>query len=74
VEWWYRQNMIIYAPEQVLFNLNLPPAEIVKPVIHPDLFDLKMKTIDFQRDMIEKEVWRPSVKSAFKRLIKSIVR
>ncbi len=73
IEWWYRQNIIIYAPKAVLSALNLPLSEEVKSIIHPDLFNEKLQLINKLNALIEQEIWKPSFKSAFKRLIKSII-
>ncbi|HEY5326741.1 MAG TPA: class I SAM-dependent methyltransferase [Mucilaginibacter sp.] len=73
IEWWYRQNIMIYAPKDILTVLNLPISEEVKSLIHPDLFEEKLQLIDRLNGAIEREVWTPTFKSAFKKLIKSIV-
>jgi len=73
IEWWYRQNILIFAPESVLLNLNLTISKEVRPLIHPDLFIEKLDVIQKLNNMIEREIWKPSFKSAFKRLIKSII-
>jgi cyclopropane fatty-acyl-phospholipid synthase-like methyltransferase len=73
VEWWYKQNMLIYAPKPVLINLNLTISEDVRSLIHPELFKEKLAIIDKMHVTIENEVWKPKFKSALKRLIKSII-
>jgi SAM-dependent methyltransferase len=73
VEWWYRQNITVYATKDVLTALNLPVVPEVRAVIHPALFNEKLLLIDKLNTTIEREVWKPTFKSAFKRLIKSII-
>lgn len=73
VEWWYRQNIMIYATKDVLTKLNLPAEDEVHCVIHPELFKEKLLLIDKLNNVIEQEVWKPTFKSAFKRLVKSII-
>jgi SAM-dependent methyltransferase len=73
VEWWYRQNILIYAPKEVLSRLDLPVSNTIKSIIHPELFKEKLQLIDKLNGVIEQEVWKPTFKSALKRLIKSII-
>jgi SAM-dependent methyltransferase len=74
IEWWYRQNIIIYAPEKVLTALSLLISEKVKSMIHPDLFEEKLDLIENLQTVIQKAVWAPSFKTSIKNLIKSIIR
>jgi SAM-dependent methyltransferase len=74
IEWWYRQNIIIYAPEKILTSLSLDISEEVKSIIHPDLFKEKLHIIEKLHTVIQKELWAPSFKSSVKNLIKSIIK
>jgi len=74
IEWWYRQNIIIYAPKSILTSFNLPISEEVKSIIHPDLFKEKLHIIERQSSFIQKEMSNPPLKTALKNLIKSIIR
>jgi 2-polyprenyl-3-methyl-5-hydroxy-6-metoxy-1,4-benzoquinol methylase len=73
VEWWYKQNILIFAPEAVLSNLNLSISKQVKSIIHPDLLKEKLEIIGIKDAFIENEIWNPKFMSTLKRLIKSII-
>ncbi len=73
IDWWYRQNIIIYSPKTVLSHLNLKLSEEVKSMVHPELFNLKLWYLNNLNRVIENEVYKPNFKTALKRLIKSII-
>ena len=69
IEWWYRQNMILYAKEGILDEESVSPLDI----IHPELLSLKTKQVEY----LEKEI--QGIKSNrpifyLKALVKSIFR
>lgn len=41
VFWWYKQNMVIYAKRGTLANPQFQSDEIVKSLVHPDLYNKK---------------------------------
>jgi len=73
VEWWYKQNMLIFAPKSVLSGLNLEIATEVKSIVHPELLKEKLAIIDIKDTVIKNEVWAPTFKTALKRLFKTII-
>lgn len=72
VEWWYKQNMLIYAPKNILSALNLKDEKKVTSIIHPDLFNNKLQRISFLSSVVENELKNHTIKGAFRNLIKSI--
>jgi SAM-dependent methyltransferase len=72
IEWWYRQNMVIYGKKFTLSSLNLPISEKIYPIIHPALFKEKLEKISELNALIKKEVLNPSLKRSLKSLYKSI--
>jgi 2-polyprenyl-3-methyl-5-hydroxy-6-metoxy-1,4-benzoquinol methylase len=74
VEWWYKQNIIIYASKSMLSSLNLVVSENVKSIVHPALFNEQLDIIGKLHDIIQKELWSPSFKKSIKNLIKSIIK
>lgn len=46
VEWWYRQNMIVYAPRAAEDWLGGPPTPAVLPLVHPGLFALQREQLE----------------------------
>ena len=73
VEWWYKQNMFIYAPKAVLTALNLPIADEVRAIVHPELLTEKLQFMDKLYGDVVEEVRNPGFRKAFKRLLKSII-
>ena len=74
VEWWYRQNMVIYGTKGALSSLNLSISEDIHPKIHPALFKEKLDKINELEIFINNEVWHPSFKKSFRNLLKSIIK
>lgn len=74
VEWWYKQNIIIYASKSMLSSLNIAVSENVKSIIHPELFNEHLDIIEKLHATIQKELWAPSFKKSVKNLIKSIIK
>jgi SAM-dependent methyltransferase len=74
VEWWYRQNILLYAPKKAFQLLSLSLAESVNTIIHPALFNEKLDKINELNAFINKEVWNPTFKRSLRNLIKSLVK
>jgi len=72
IEWWYKQNIMIYGTKSILLSLNLPISEKIHPIIHPSLFKEKLEKINELNLFIKKEVWNPSLKRSLISLYKSI--
>lgn len=72
VEWWYKQNMVIYGTKETFSHLNLPITEQLRSIIHPALFKEKLEKIDQLSSLVEKEIWRPSLKRSLKSLYKAV--
>lgn len=87
IDWWYRQNMLIYTKAEIASDLRLEFDKTLKVYIHPELFDLKLieisearKLLDIKDAMIrhkdtiiEEAVFHPRFFSSFKRLVKSVI-
>jgi SAM-dependent methyltransferase len=72
IEWWYKQNILIYAKTEGLPFFNYSPAEKVYGHIHPELFEIKTSEIRYLNQIIKDRIWEPKIKDAFKLFIKSI--
>lgn len=78
VEWWYRQNMLIYAPREAAQWLDTVPAVQVQALVHPELFALQTSVLhatqaahQVQVRQYEAAVYTPAVLPSLKRLIKA---
>lgn len=72
VEWWYRQNMILYAKPGILKNCSETNGQ-VNSLIHPTLYNMKLREIQHLLAVEEKAVFSPSLFFAIKALAKSIL-
>lgn len=77
VEWWYRQNILIYIRQGTLELQECKP----KAVVHPELFTLKCEEvkllqnrIDLLKDELTQLKQNPSFVFSIKLLIKSILK
>lgn len=64
--WWYKQNMVIFAPKGFEFKTEVSQNQL-KNVIHYDLYSEKTKKVD---DVFNGEL---SVSSYFKLVLKSLI-
>ena len=71
IEFWYKQNIIIYASLEKGFALGLTPNSVVSNLVHPELFDSKVREID-RLNEIEKN--KDKVYPLIKRLVKAIIK
>jgi len=81
VDWWYRQNMLLYVKQDIAAQLNLPVTDRLPIYIHQQLFEYRMKELEeanrfsaYLDDMVQKEIQQPRFFPTLKRLIKSIVK
>lgn len=70
VDWWYRQNLIIYTSE--LDVLNHHKTEAVLPLIHPELLNLKEQVIKNYEVIINDHIKNPRILSALKKVFKAL--
>jgi SAM-dependent methyltransferase len=68
IEWWYKQNILVFAPDKVLSDLNLKIETKVKSIVHPELYISKLEQI------AANEKKNRTIKGALKTLAKSIIR
>lgn len=68
VEWWYRQNMLVYANEKMIEQYNLQISKPISVYIHPELFQLKLDEIKSKQNNTS------SVSQNLKTLLKSILK
>lgn len=73
VEWWYRQNMIIYSRKD-LKNVFGSASTTVSSLVHPSLFENKKEEITSLKDLMRENIHRPKFISSLKLLIKSIIK
>lgn len=71
VEWWYKQNMFIYAKPKYK-NLFGIPSNDLQLKVHPDL--LKHKVLENQHllEIIDNRIYNPKIFFSFKLLLKSL--
>ncbi len=81
VDWWYRQNMLLYVKKNAVDRLNLTAAAKLPAYIHPELLKLKQQMlqekqqhIDYLEDIVRREVDKPLFIPSLKKLIKSVIR
>jgi hypothetical protein len=74
VEWWYRQNMIVYAKANTLALKNFNPSIPIQSFVHPELLLLKNEKIKQLRELLFKEAAYPGFFISAKRLMKSIIK
>ncbi|GGH15333.1 class I SAM-dependent methyltransferase [Mucilaginibacter phyllosphaerae] len=72
VDWWYRQNMLLFGTKAVLDSLGLPIVKNIQSVIHPRLFDQKNEKINELNDLIKTQIWHPTLKNGLKTFLRSI--
>lgn len=71
LEWWYRQNIILFSRSVVFAGYSFHETQL-RRLIHPDLYSLKMEKIEELQKIKIETVFRPSLLFACKTLIKSI--
>lgn len=72
VDWWYRQNMLIYTNREDIKHLGVPINEVLN-LIHPDLLEMKESELLRINNTVQKLI-QPNFISAFKTLARSILR
>jgi len=68
VDWWYKQNMMIYANKKAIERYNLSHCKSIPAYIHPDLFQVKLDEIKSRQNHVH------SISQNFKNLLKSIIK
>jgi SAM-dependent methyltransferase len=79
IEWWYRQNILLYVKKNAITGL---PAPTNFPVyIHPELFDLKLQLLRQmeqelrqKNELIRTAILEPRFFPTLKRLVKSLLK
>jgi SAM-dependent methyltransferase len=81
IDWWYRQNMLLYTTAANADKLNLPMSLHLPLNIHPELLKLKLQMLDqsesanrYLEELVDREINHPKFFPAFKRLVKSLIR
>ncbi|MBS1507553.1 MAG: class I SAM-dependent methyltransferase [Bacteroidetes bacterium] len=70
IQWWYKQNMFIFAkPGNARLNAY-QPVEKIKNLVHPDLLEQINTDLTFYSEMVKRPKFLPSLKL----LVKSILR
>lgn len=77
VEWWYKQNMLVYAPQEAASILYNKPEDKVQMIIHPELYQIKISALNQVYELAEQmytdfedELADPAILFSIKRLIK----
>jgi SAM-dependent methyltransferase len=81
IEWWYKQNMLLYAKADAISKFNLQTSLTIPVYIHPELFEhttttlaATKKHVQYLENIIDKEITRPRFYPSLKRLIKSVIK
>lgn len=81
IEWWYKQNMVLYIRKDTGTKYGLTPSSELPAYIHPQLFEEKIQQLnrlEHAHANLEKIIYNEVVKPGFypslKKLIKSIIK
>lgn len=74
VEWWYKQNMLIYAPLESKHVMGATPEEEVMAAVYPDLFLEKAHDSKYWRQRLEQVQSDPGIMNSLKSLGRGILR
>ena len=82
VEWWYRQNMLIYAKHNTENLLGIKASDnSIMSRIHPELFKFQIERTEYYKQsqenymrIIQDRIWNPKFLPTLKLLIKSMVK
>ncbi len=74
VNWWYRQNIVLFGTKDILAALNLAISKTIPAVIHPALFKEKLNKIDELVTFIDNQVWKPSIKTGLRTFLRSLIK
>lgn len=74
IEWWYKQNIVIYAKKGNSKLSFATPCNIVTSFIHPELFQLKLDEIERLSSLIKKHIHEPKIVNSIKILIRSFIK
>jgi len=80
VDWWYKQNMLLYMTKERAATLGLKVVERLPHYIHPELLALKLHILEETQqayekleEIINREINHPRFLPSLKRLFKSLV-
>lgn len=71
VEWWYKQNMLLYFKEDNN-QYKFGKTESIQIKVHPELFETKIKQINELQQYIQTNITYPKFWPSLKRLVKSV--
>lgn len=81
VEWWYKQNMVLYIKKNCEQKLNLTTITALPEHVHPELFTNKVQQlaraeekIACLENIISAELHHPRFFPTLKRLVKSLIK
>lgn len=67
VDWWYSQNILVYAKASYMDKLG-QPNKIVLPLVHPKMASMKEETIIWQNHIIENLQLKNRLRNFLKKL------
>lgn len=75
VEWWYRQNCLVYArrgsaAHALLAAVPLPPRP--RDLVHPDAFEAKVTWLEAERARLTRWIERPTVGQALRAMWRAL--
>lgn len=81
IDWWYRQNMLLYTTITRADQLGLKRSEHLPLYIHPELLALKLKMLEsagsanrYLENLVEAEINHPKFLRALRLLAKSVLK
>ncbi|HEY8929507.1 MAG TPA: class I SAM-dependent methyltransferase [Mucilaginibacter sp.] len=81
IDWWYRQNMLLYVTLSCAKENNLTVSERLPLLIHPELLALKVKMLEqvesanrYLEELVDREITHPRFLPALRKLVKSLVK
>lgn len=73
VEWWYKQNMLVYARPEKAQVLGSKPGDKIKFIVHPELLVNKENQTSYYLNVIKENIWHPKFLPTLKLLAKSVL-
>jgi SAM-dependent methyltransferase len=72
IDFWYRQNMIVFSKKNIVEYFPIPKINILNSYIHPILFEKKVAEIKYLHTKMDNERINPGVKNSFFLLLKAL--
>jgi SAM-dependent methyltransferase len=73
IEWWYRQNMLLFVKKEKTSLVEYSPTEVANKIVHPENFEAKLFEIARLQEIIKDRILEPKLIPSVKLAIKSIL-